>query len=278
MRTLPRALVIAASFLVVPVTATAKDYPPGFSSKAEYEAYLEEQKQQAHAETVIQLLIATDQASAQLIQAMSAMPTPYYSLALSHLQILRSQVLVGFAHGYQPHAMAVNFVYLSIAVDLARSGAITSPSFGNSAVNASKKVMGAMAGIPGAHVKTAFAVGRENLLLLSGDAEHSSWSPEAALELSPQGELLLNAIYAQDPLFHDAAMQALELSEYIDEAPPRTKRNSCNFGTDKKLKRDDFVVIQSTFLSIEFAFGKRKCFGKEEPKDEGTVLVVWFFL
>ena len=74
----------------------------------------------------------------------------------------------------------------------------------------------ALAGIPGAHVKTAFAVGRENLLLLSGDAEHSSWSPEAALELSPQGELLLNAIYAQDPLFHDAAMQALELSELTE--------------------------------------------------------------
>lgn len=71
----------------------------------------------------------------------------------------------------------------------------------------------ALAHVSGANPKTAFAVGRENLLLLSGQEEFSSWSPDGALDLSPQAELLLNAVYAQDPLFSAAAMQAMELSE-----------------------------------------------------------------
>ena len=66
----------------------------------------------------------------------------------------------------------------------------------------------------GAHdVETAFAVGRERLMLLQGDAPHSSWSPDADLDLSSQARLLLDLIYREDPLFHDAAMRAADLSE-----------------------------------------------------------------
>jgi len=64
----------------------------------------------------------------------------------------------------------------------------------------------------GATEKTAFSVGRERLRLVSGDAPHSSWSPGAGLEMSPQGQMLLEAIYAEDPLFRDAARRAIELS------------------------------------------------------------------
>lgn len=61
--------------------------------------------------------------------------------------------------------------------------------------------------------KIAFSVGRERLRLVSGDAPHSSWSPDADLELSPQGRLLLEAIYKDDPLFREAATKAAALSE-----------------------------------------------------------------
>lgn len=60
---------------------------------------------------------------------------------------------------------------------------------------------------------TAFSVGRERLRLVSGDAPHSSWSPDAGLDLSPQAELLLEAIYQGDPLFRSAAEKAADLSE-----------------------------------------------------------------
>ena len=61
----------------------------------------------------------------------------------------------------------------------------------------------------------AFSVGREQLRLLSGAAPHSSWSPEAAMTLSPQGALLLDYIYAGDPLFAAAAEQAVALSAEV---------------------------------------------------------------
>lgn len=73
-----------------------------------------------------------------------------------------------------------------------------------------------LADIPGAHAETAFAVGRQNLLLLTGKNPASAWSPEADLDLSPQAQLLLENVYAQDPLFHAAAMQAIALSDKTD--------------------------------------------------------------
>jgi uncharacterized protein (DUF1501 family) len=82
----------------------------------------------------------------------------------------------------------------------------------------------ALEGLPGTHARTAFAVGREKLLLLSGDAEISSWSPDSALNLTPQAELLLSVIYESDPLFRQAAMQAMELSDLTDGKGMSTRR------------------------------------------------------
>ena len=55
--------------------------------------------------------------------------------------------------------------------------------------------------LPGATAKTAFAVGRENLLLLSGQSPASSWSPDSEIDISTQGQGLLQMVYAGDPLF-----------------------------------------------------------------------------
>ena len=63
------------------------------------------------------------------------------------------------------------------------------------------------------HSELAFSVGREHLRLLSGQAPFSSWSPDAGLDLSPQGRRLLDLVYSRDPLFHAAAAQADLLTE-----------------------------------------------------------------
>lgn len=81
-----------------------------------------------------------------------------------------------------------------------------------------------VADLPGATAETAFAVGAENLLLTSGAAPASTWAPEATLDLSPQAELLLEKIYAGDPLFHAAAMQAIALSGESDGDMAGTRR------------------------------------------------------
>ncbi|MEL7149147.1 MAG: DUF1501 domain-containing protein [Pseudomonadota bacterium] len=70
--------------------------------------------------------------------------------------------------------------------------------------------------LPEARTETAFAVGHETLRLLSGSAPVSTWSPDSDLNLSPQAQLLLTKIYAQDPLFADAAQKAMELADLTD--------------------------------------------------------------
>ena len=70
--------------------------------------------------------------------------------------------------------------------------------------------------MPDTHVETAFAVGRERMLLLEGAQDHSIWSPESALNLSSQAELLLNRIYGSDPLFTETVQMAMDLSKTND--------------------------------------------------------------
>ncbi len=74
--------------------------------------------------------------------------------------------------------------------------------------------------IPGAQASTALAVGRERLLLLNGEAPITAWSPDGNLPLSAQGELLIRALYEQDPLFHEAAETALRLAGETDAMSP----------------------------------------------------------
>jgi len=62
--------------------------------------------------------------------------------------------------------------------------------------------------IPGATADTAYAVGTERMLLLSGDFKTRSWSPDADLTVSPQARLLLERVYAEDPLFLQSATDA----------------------------------------------------------------------
>jgi uncharacterized protein (DUF1501 family) len=69
--------------------------------------------------------------------------------------------------------------------------------------------------LPGAEAETAFAIGREVPLILSGAAPISSWSPSTRLDLTPQARLLLELLYANDPLFHAASSDALDLAESL---------------------------------------------------------------
>lgn len=60
--------------------------------------------------------------------------------------------------------------------------------------------------------ETAYSIGREAMLLLEGKAEVRDWAPDADLPLTPQSQLLIERIYASDPLFHAASQEAMELA------------------------------------------------------------------
>lgn len=66
--------------------------------------------------------------------------------------------------------------------------------------------------VPDATARTAFSVGQEDMILLNGDAPISSWAPGQGLSMSDQGLELLQMIYEDDPLFHAAASDAIELT------------------------------------------------------------------
>lgn len=72
--------------------------------------------------------------------------------------------------------------------------------------------------MPGVGSQTAFAVGREEMKIVSGAAPVSSWSPDGRLDLSPQARLLLDQIYHEDPLFRDASFEAIEIAETLGVA------------------------------------------------------------
>ena len=70
--------------------------------------------------------------------------------------------------------------------------------------------------MPGSNVTTAFSVGRQRLLMLEGAADTSSWSPDSDMDLSPTAQALLNQLYEKDPLFHESAQVAIDLSAKMD--------------------------------------------------------------
>jgi uncharacterized protein (DUF1501 family) len=70
---------------------------------------------------------------------------------------------------------------------------------------------------PDARSEMALAVGQRELLLLSGDANVTRWSPGQSMGLSPETEGLLAHVYADDPLFHTAAAQANAMSDQMGD-------------------------------------------------------------
>lgn len=69
--------------------------------------------------------------------------------------------------------------------------------------------------IPGITGETAFAIGRDQQLIMTGDAPAARWSPEAELTLSPQAERLLALVHEADPMFKNASAQAIEIAQSI---------------------------------------------------------------
>ncbi|MEL6585615.1 MAG: DUF1501 domain-containing protein [Pseudomonadota bacterium] len=80
--------------------------------------------------------------------------------------------------------------------------------------------------LPGAEGRTAFAIGRDEMLLLRGAADYSSWAPDAQLELAPATQDLLLHIYHDDPLFRETAEEALELAADSAAGPNGRKRGA----------------------------------------------------
>ncbi len=69
--------------------------------------------------------------------------------------------------------------------------------------------------VPDVTGETAFAIGREQQLIMSGSAPAAQWSPDARLSLSPQAHLLLKMVQSTDPLFERASAQAIEIAQSI---------------------------------------------------------------
>ncbi len=63
--------------------------------------------------------------------------------------------------------------------------------------------------MPGLSAETAYAIGREQMLILSGAAPAARWSPDARMILSPQARQLLALVQQDDPLFRVATEDAV---------------------------------------------------------------------
>jgi uncharacterized protein (DUF1501 family) len=70
--------------------------------------------------------------------------------------------------------------------------------------------------VPGLTAQTAFAIGTQSAPVLAGPAPVANWQPDLRLDLTAQSRLLLDHVYHDDPLFRDAATEAINLTESID--------------------------------------------------------------
>ncbi|NSX56109.1 DUF1501 domain-containing protein [Parasulfitobacter algicola] len=70
--------------------------------------------------------------------------------------------------------------------------------------------------VPGITAQTGFAIGREEMRVMSGSAPFGSWSPDADLNLSPQAIRLLELVYHDHPNFRDAAAEAMDIAKSLD--------------------------------------------------------------
>ncbi|MBS8228925.1 DUF1501 domain-containing protein [Vannielia litorea] len=72
--------------------------------------------------------------------------------------------------------------------------------------------------VPGLEADTAYAIGQEDLLMLTGAAPAANWSPGTRLALSPQARRLIEMVYEEHPAYRAAVLEALTLSEDIAAA------------------------------------------------------------
>jgi uncharacterized protein (DUF1501 family) len=70
--------------------------------------------------------------------------------------------------------------------------------------------------VPGLTAQTAFAIGTQSAPVLAGPAPVANWQPDLRLDLTSQSRLLLDHVYHDDPLFRDAATEAINLTKSID--------------------------------------------------------------
>ena len=90
--------------------------------------------------------------------------------------------------------------------------------------------------VPGLTSETAYAIGRDAIPLLAGDAPVVNWTPEVTLDLSAQTKLLLDHIYHDDDLFRDSATEAMSVAE---EAEMSMMAAPADGQTDRALKGID---------------------------------------
>lgn len=104
--------------------------------------------------------------------------------------------------------------------------------------------------MPGVEGDTAFAVGNDEMRVLEGRAPASRWAPEVDVDLTPQAELLLGQVYAQDPLFAPNAAEGMALARVLDRAelpplPNGDKRDPLAAFAADRLRGDSRIAAYS---------------------------------
>ena len=102
-----------------------------------------------------------------------------------------------------------------------------------------------LAQMPGVEADTAYAIGHEDLLVLSGAAQVANWSPDVGLNLSPQALRLAETIMHDDPLFRDALGEAMALAVedqpvmMVDEDGDEEMASGARLGGGMMMQADD---------------------------------------
>ena len=133
--------------------------------------------------------------------------------------------------------------------------------------------------VPGVTAETAFALGRDEMLVLSGKAKHLAWSPQSKLDLTPQSRLLLEQIYHDDPAFRDAGMAAMDLADQLDNPDAmraakvaRADLTAAMHASNAKAKPDPLAEFAAARLNDETRIAAFSVSGWDTHKDQANGL------
>jgi uncharacterized protein (DUF1501 family) len=112
--------------------------------------------------------------------------------------------------------------------------------------------------VPGVSGETSFALGRDQMLLMRGDAPVSTWAPESDLNLSPQARLLLEMVSHDDPLFSGAVTDAVQIAESLGLIDvPETALDAQDMVT-QRMKDNRKQAANGHMLLADFAAARLK--------------------
>ncbi|MEM9043719.1 MAG: DUF1501 domain-containing protein [Pseudomonadota bacterium] len=98
--------------------------------------------------------------------------------------------------------------------------------------------------MPGSTRETGMVLGRTNMLIMEGSNPTTTWAPQIRLRMDGANQDLLKVMYSDDPLFENALLGAMKMSENSDYSEQlRGRRRIASYAAKRLLDESRIVTF-----------------------------------